>query len=78
MESQWREREILFLGHFKVLNRQIIIFHLASGDKTLNKLLSFYWEGKKVVLDFATSQAKFQLINKRPVPNKQPGGQKLN
>ena len=44
----------------------------------LNKLLSLYWEGKKAVLDFATSQAKFQLINKRPVPNKRPGAPKLN
>ena len=31
-----------------------------------------------MILDFATSQAKFQLIDKRPVPNKRPGGQKLN
>ena len=62
----------------KAFKSQIIIFHLVSGDKMFNKLLSFYWEGKKVVLDFATSQAKFQLINKRPVPNKRPGGRKLN
>ena len=30
--------------------RQIIIFHIASYGKMSQKVLSFYWEGKMVVL----------------------------
>ena len=38
--------------------KQIIIFHLASYGKMSQKVLSFYWEGKMVVInvDIETSQ----------------------
>ena len=60
MQAQWDERKTLFLRAFSknVLKRQIIIFHLASGDKMSKKLIRFNREGKTVVF----KKAQFRSV----------------
>ena len=42
--------------------RQIIIFHLASYGKMSQKVLSFYWEGKMVVIQLKCSVPQLQNV----------------